>query len=219
MNIKCVIFDMDGLMFDTERIVASLHKEAAKYYGYDLTDTMIENLLGGNKERNTQYVLEQFGEEYPVEKVRARLLKNRDAYIEKNGLPVKQGLKELLSYLKDENILVAVGSSSPYKVVSHYLDISDTKQYIDYIITGDRVEHSKPHPAIFLNVCEHFQIQPSEALVLEDSRNGIMAAVNGNIPVICIPDLVDHPREIKELTYKILPSLLDVITVLKEEMA
>lgn len=218
MEVKCVIFDMDGLMFDTERIVSVLHKEAARYYGYDLTDAMIENLLGGNKERNTQYLLEQFGNTYPVEKVRARLLDKYTIYIEENGLPIKKGLKELLFYLKQKNILVAVGSSSPYKIVSHYLDISDTKQYVDYIITGDRVKQSKPHPAIFLNVCDHFQILPSEALVLEDSRNGIMAAVNGNIPVICIPDLVEHPSDIQALTYRTLPSLLDVIMLLKEEL-
>lgn len=208
---------MDGLMFDTERIVSKLHIEAAKYYGYDLTDSMIEHLLGGNKERNTQYVLEQFGKDYPVEKVRARLLKHRDAYIEKNGLPIKEGLLELLEYLKQHAIYIAVASSSPYAVVMHYLQISHTASYIDYCITGDRVRHSKPDPEIFLNVCQHFKIAPSEALVLEDSRNGIMAAVNAKIPVICIPDLVEHPQEIIDLTYKTLPSLLDVITVLKEE--
>lgn len=217
MKCKCVIFDMDGLMFDTERIVSVLHKEAAKEYGYTLTDTMIENLLGGNKERNTKYLLEQFGNDYPVEKVRSLLLKNRDTYIEKHGLPIKEGLVELLQYLQNNNILVAVASSSPYDVIVRYLTITNTPQYIDYIISGDRVENSKPDPEIFLNVCQHFSLLPHEALVLEDSRNGIMAAVNGKIPVICIPDLIDHPQEIQELTYKTLPSLLDVITLFKEQ--
>lgn len=216
MNYKCVIFDMDGLMFDSETIVARLHKEAAKQFGYCITDAMIENLLGGNKERNNAYLLDTFGPQYPVEEVRKVLLENRDAYIEQNGLPIKKGLLELLQYLKQKQIKIAVASSSPRDVIEHYLTITNTKEYIDYIISGDRVRHSKPDPEIFLNVCQHFSIEPQEALVLEDSRNGIMAAVNGNIPVICIPDLVEHKPEITALTYKTLPSLLDVITVLEE---
>ena len=214
MVCKCVIFDMDGLMFDTERIVSVLHKEAAKEYGYIITDTMIENLLGGTKEKNSKYLLEQFGPNYPVEDVRKMLFKNKDAYIEKHGLPIKKGLVELLQYLQENNILIAVASSSSYDTIISYLTMSDTAQYINYIISGDRVKNSKPDPEIFLNVCTHFSISPRDALVLEDSRNGIMAAVNGDIPVICIPDLIDHPKNIKELTYKTLPSLLNVIEVL-----
>lgn len=218
MNCKCVIFDMDGLMFDSERIVAKLHKDAAKQFGYTITDTMIENLLGGNKERNNAYLIKEFGLQYPVDQIRKVLLDNRDAYIEKHGLPIKKGLIELLQYLKQKEIKIAVASSSPLDVINYYLTITNTKHYIEYIISGDRVAHSKPDPEIFLNVCHHFSIKPSEALVLEDSRNGIMAAVNGNIPVICIPDLIEHNQEITLLTYKTLPSLLDVVDVLEETL-
>ena len=95
--------------------------------------------------------------------------------------------------------------------------MTNITNYFDYIISGDEVTNSKPDPEIFLQVCKKLNIPPENALVLEDSQNGILAAVNANIPVICIPDLVNHPSDINDLTYQVLPSLKDVVNILKTE--
>ena len=91
----------------------------------------------------------------------------------------------------------------------------NSENQFDYIVGGDKVVHSKPDPEIFLKVLEHFNFDSSEALVLEDSNNGILASHRANIPVICVPDLVENKPELLALTYKTLPSLLEV----KDEIA
>lgn len=216
MEVKCVIFDMDGLMFDSERVVGECFKKAAKEYGYGVSDEIRLQLLGRNKTDNTKTLKGYFGDDYPQEKISQLSTKYKNEYIQKYGLPVKDGLYNLLKYLNDHHIFIAVASSSNYDVIVHYLNISNTYQYIDYIASGDRVHESKPNPEIFINVLNHFQLKPSQALVLEDSKYGILAAVNGHIPVICIPDLVYHDVEINNQTLAVLDNLNQVITFLDD---
>lgn len=216
MSLRCVIFDMDGLMFDSERINGECFKKAAREYGYNVTDEIRLKMLGKSKKNNEKLLKEHFGDNYPAIKISQLSTEYRDEYIKENGLPIKTGLIELLKYLKEHKILVAVASSSLYKVVVRNLKITDTYQYIDYIVSGDQVKQSKPDPEIFMNVLNHYQLNPDEAIVLEDSENGILAAVNGNIPVICIPDLVYHRDEINDLTLVVLKTLADVIEYIKD---
>lgn len=216
MSLKCVIFDMDGLMFDSERINGECFKKAAKEYGYDVTDEIRLKMLGRSKKDNQMMMQKIFGNDYPAIKVSELSTKYRDEYIKQNGLPIKPGLIELLKYLKEKQIYIAVASSSLYKVVVYNLEITDTYQYIDYIVSGNQVKQSKPSPEIFINVLNHYGIKPSEAIVLEDSENGILAAVNGNIPVICIPDLVYHSDKINDMTLAVLKTLNDVIEYIKD---
>jgi HAD superfamily hydrolase (TIGR01509 family) len=211
MNVKCLIFDMDGLMFDSEVIAEKAYKEAAKEFGYEISNDIYYQLLG--RSRTDAYIImkEIMGEEYPATEINKLAHEFKDAHIQEHGLPTKKGLMELLTYVKQKGILLAVASSSDKSVIEWYLTLADIDSYFDYIISGDQVAHSKPNPEIFLNVCHHLKVKPEESLVLEDSKSGIMAAVNGNIPVICIPDILDHEEEIKKLTYKTLPDLNAVI--------
>lgn len=215
MEIKCVIFDMDGLMFDTEKIAGMCLKEAASKYGYTVTDEIRFKLLGRSKKDNRKTLKEAFGDDYPFEKISTMSMEIRKDYLNKNGLPVKPGLKNLLQYLKEHNIKTAVASSSNQDLVVQYLKMSGVYDKIDFIIAGDQVSHSKPNPEIFLNVIKHFDIKCNEALVLEDSRSGILAAHNGGIPVICIPDLVKHEDKINDLTLAVLNNLNEVIKYIR----
>ena len=215
MKVKCVIFDMDGLMFDTEKIGGECFKAAALEFGYQVSDKIRFELLGRSKQDNYQILKGYFGSDYPSDKVSELSLKKRNEYIDKYGLPVKPGLKVLLQYLKEHHILTAVASSSNYDMVCDYLKMSNVFELIDYVVAGDQVSHSKPDPEIFLNVVKHFKIKVNEALVLEDSQNGILAAYNGNIPVICIPDLVRHKSSINELCLAVLNDLNEVVDYLR----
>ena len=107
-----------------------------------------------------------------------------------NGLPIKKGLISLLKHLKKLNIPCCVASSSPASLVKQYLHISGVGAYFSHIISGDDVKVAKPNPDIFNKAIEHFEIEPENALILEDSKNGLLAANKANIPSICIPDLV-----------------------------
>ena len=201
---KLVIFDMDGLMFATEGIDMQCFKKACNEFGYTIEEEFQMGLIGMNEH-----------EAFPVYDIRALSWKMKMEYFYEKGLPIKKGLKELVIYLKEMKIKIAVASSSSIKIINEYLQLSDLENQFDYIVGGDKVVHSKPDPEIFLKVLEHFNFDSSEALVLEDSNNGLLASHRANIPVICVPDLVENKPELLALTYKTLPSLLEV----KDEIA
>lgn len=202
---------MDGLMFDSEVIAEWAYKKAAKEFGYEILDEIYYQLLGRSRTDAYSIMKDIMGETYPAMEIIKLAHEFKDAYIQEHGLPMKKGLMELLDHVKQKGILVAVASSSDKSVIEWYLTLAGIETYFDYIISGDQVAHSKPDPEIFLNVCQHLKVKPEESLVLEDSKSGIMAAVNGNIPVICIPDILDHEDDIKKLTYQTLPDLTAVI--------
>ena len=214
--IQAVIFDMDGLMFDTERVGRDAIIQSAKEFGYTITLDIHKKLLGRNAADNEKYLKSVLGQEFPYKECFSHVFELMDEYYEKYGMPVKKGLVELLKYLKANNIKVAVASSSPTEMIKQHLKNTNLTQYYDFVVGGDQIHKGKPDPEIFLKAVEHFQIKPENALVLEDSKSGILAAHAGNIPVICIPDLVEHSKEISDLTWYTLPSLDKVIPVIEE---
>ena len=215
--VQAVIFDMDGLMFDTERVGRDCIIQSAKEFGYIITPELHRHFLGRNAKDIEKITKEALGQEFPYKECFAHVFDLMDQYYEEQGIPVKEGLEELLIYLKSKNIQVAVASSSTTATIQKLLEKTNLTKYYDFIVGGDQIHHGKPDPEIFLKAVEHFQIQPENALVLEDSKSGILAAHAGNIPVICIPDMIEHSEEITSLTWHTLPSLRDVIEILENE--
>ena len=214
MELRLIIFDMDGLLFDTEPIGAKCFKEAAKEFGYIVDDEFQMGLIGMNVHDHVLKVKAKFGADYPTFEIRNLAKKMRMQYFYEHGLPIKPGVKELVAYLKKVNIKLAIASSSSLDLINEYLELAKMNNVFDYVIGGDAVIHGKPDPELFLKVLAHFELTSDQALVLEDSTNGIMASHRANIPVICVPDLVVNGPEILALTYKTLPSLWQV----KEEI-
>lgn len=210
MKIELVIFDMDGLMFNTEPIGAKCFKYAAREFGYIVDDEFQMGLIGMNVHDHVLKVKAKFGNDYPVFEVRALAKKMRMEYFYKHGLPIKPGLKELIGYLKEKDIKIAIASSSSIDLINEYLDLAKIVDVFDFVIGGDSVVHGKPDPELFLKVLMHFNIENDRAIVLEDSTNGILASYKAKIPVICVPDLVVNGPEILALTYKTVPSLFEV---------
>lgn len=218
MNLKLVIFDMDGLMYDTEQIGLACLIKAAIKYGYVIDREFGLMGIGMNSNDYQKLVKEKFGDEYPYLQISQKSREMRMTYLKEHGMIVKPGLKELIEFLKDHNIKIAIASSSSKETIDEYNHLAGFDGIFDYIIAGNMVEHSKPDPEIFLKVLEHFNISKDEALVLEDSRNGIMASYNAQIPVICVPDLVKHDLEITKLTYATLPSLVEVKELIEKDI-
>ena len=210
MNLKLVIFDMDGLMYDTEQIGMDCLINAAQKFGYVIDQEFGLSSIGMNANDYQKLVKEKFGADYPYDLISKESRKTRMAYLRKNGMIIKPGLCELINYLQKKEIKLALASSSSKETIDEYNHLAGFDNVFDYIIAGNMVEHSKPDPEIFLKLLEHFELKQNEALILEDSRNGIMAAHNANIPVICVPDLVKHGQDITKLTYATLPSLNEV---------
>jgi len=196
--IKAVIFDMDGLMFDTETLSKNLWQSIAQTRGYNLEDELFYELIGSDLETTTRIFKEKFGNEFPYDEIRKeKNIKMKDE-INKNGVPVKYGLKESLDFLKKNNIIKAVASSSPKETIEFYLQSANLEDEFDFIIGGDEVKESKPNSEIFTKCCNKINIDKSEALILEDSINGILAASKADIDVVLIKDVVEIPDEIKK---------------------
>ena len=213
--IKAVIFDMDGLMIDSERTTFNGYIEVMKKMNLTISEEFYKTLLG----RQVHFAYEQFhkvyGEDFPIEDV----IKDVHIYIgelfEKEGVPIKKGLVALLEYLKENNYKTIVATSSQRERMEHILSLAGVLDYFDDSICGNEVKNGKPNPEVFLKACEKIGVDPQEALVLEDSEAGIQAAHSADIPVICIPDMKYPALEYETLTTKILDSLDDVIDYLK----
>lgn len=187
---ELIIFDMDGLMFDTEKIAYQAWFNTSKKVNFEFDLDVFKQFIG----RSEADILKRIVSFYNVsfdEAMAWRKLMRADKLsqiAELKEVPVKRGLYELLSYLKATSIKLALASSSPRHVIDHYLALAHLNDTFDFIISGEDVESSKPDPTIFIRVVEHFDMDKDQALVLEDSLFGIQAANNGGLDVWLVPD-------------------------------
>lgn len=217
--VKSVIFDMDGLMVDTEVI---------SYEGYScfLRDYGVENLskeeyclcfAGKSLQNGLIYARDYFHLNYSIDDgVQYFIDKEREIFA-RDGVSLKPGLVELLEYLKNHHIKIAMATSSGLERVHKILDSHNVLHYFNDIICGDMVKKGKPAPDIFLKACETLGVNVEDAIVLEDSETGILASYRANIPVICIPDMKVPNDEHKEMTTAILSTLHDVINYIESK--
>lgn len=212
---KLAIFDMDGLLFDTERLTKKKLGEVMAKYGYSLDEEAYLKIVGVNSARYREIMIKLYGEKYPHDKISSQVREEINRSIRTDGAPVKKGIPELLGYLKGEGIKCAVASSTKSEYVKEYIAVSKLDKYFDLIIGGDMIARSKPFPDIFLKVCEELNIKPQDSVVFEDSENGIRAAVSGGIPVICIFDIKRHDKNITDMCLTCADNALDVIEYLK----
>lgn len=214
---KAVIFDMDGLMIDSERVTYNEYVKKLEQLGhYDFTEELYRNCLGKNKQGICQVFIDHYGEDFPMTEVWNDVHVWIDESL-RQYVPKKKGLVELLEYLKANNYKTIVATSSGRTRVDEILKNADLTKYFDDTICGDEVTHGKPHPEIFLTACQKLDVKPDEALVLEDSEAGILAAHDGHIDVICIPDMKYPEPQFVEKVTKIVDSLDEVIDYLKAQ--
>lgn len=216
-RIKAVIFDMDGLMFDSERVIMRAWEKIGQQWGYEHFGDNIYNTLGMNRNRRRVYFKEKYGEAFPYEEFQEAYSKLALEDLRLNGVPIKKGLFELLDYLKERKYLMAVATSSSEAYAREKLRESGAEPYFPEIICGNMVTHSKPAPEIYLKACQALGIQPEEGLVLEDSENGIRAALSAGIPVIMIPDLLKSLPELEPCLAAKLEDLSQVISYLENQ--
>lgn len=214
--INTVIFDMDGVIFDTERLAHRCWLEVARQNGIENMDKIYPAIIGCNHSRAVETLLGYYGEKFRVEKFLhdTRRLFNR--YIDTDGVPVKPGVKELLEFLKSNGYKTALASSSDRGIVEKELKSADIYKYFDKIVCGDEVTHSKPDPEIFLKAVSALKSEKRESMVIEDSYNGLRAAVAAGVTAVMVPDMLPPTREFTEAGIKVFPNLLSVKTALKE---
>ena len=207
-----VIFDMDGVLFDSENLILQNWKEIAGKHGYDVEEmsNVFYQCIGTNSVVTAEIVRGHYGENFPYEEFRAessRLFKEK---VEKYGMPVKSGVKELLDFLKAKGATIGLASSTRKAVVEEELQAAGIREYFQAVVGGDMVEHSKPEPDVFLKCAKELSVDPKTVYIIEDSYNGIRAAKKAGATAIMVPDLIMPDDEMKSLSDYIMTSLSDV---------
>lgn len=211
-----VVFDMDGLMFDTERLYCQAWDYAGEKSGLGKTGYMVMETLGTKRETGRAIWRREFGSRYNQEEIEGYTQEFFDRYYQSHPLPVKKGLRNLLHYLKANGYLTAVASSTPRNQILEHLEETELAGFFDQIVGGDSVTKSKPDPEIYLYACDLLEMEPADCYALEDSRNGLLAASSAGCQTIMVPDLWQPDEEIKSRVLAILPDLDAVLEYLKQ---
>ena len=215
MQYQAVVFDMDGIIFDTERLVIEFWKEVAKKHNIPNVEHTCIQCLGTNRVRTREIFLENYGADFPFDPYRAEVTELFNTHYKGVPLPTKPGVRELLSYLQEQDIKVGLASSTAQHLVRDEIGTAGLLPYFQTLVCGDMVEHSKPAPDIFLKACEILNADPTKSIAIEDSFNGIRSAHCAGMTPIMVPDQVQPTDEIRTLAFHVMPSLLDVLNWLK----
>lgn len=213
--LKLVIFDMDGLMFATEQVNYRAFTEIVEEEGYEPTFEQFTGFLGMNARDIQKKYYSYYGENVDAEGIYKKVGQRAKQIIRKEGVPEKAGLRQLLKVVKEKELLAAVASGSDTEVIKEYLERTGLTPYFDMVLSSKEVKRGKPYPDIFLEICQQLNVKTEETLVLEDSANGVQAALAGNFSVINVPDLLPIPEEQQEKCVAVVEDLNKVINYIK----
>jgi len=211
-----VLFDMDGVIFDSETVSVRCWRKAADELGLEGIDDVYIRCVGTNIASSKAILTEAYGAR--VDPAAYLALTNRfyDEACAADGLPVKPGAPEILRALKAAGVPMAIASSTSRDYVTRELKEAGLLGFFDAVICGDMVTKSKPDPEIFLKAAAALGVKPCDAVVIEDSYNGIRAAAAGGMHPVMVPDILPPTDEMRRLAEIILPSLFEVKTFLLE---
>lgn len=210
MVIKGVIFDMDGVLLNSEVLYQRFWLEALHYYGYPAEKEHIlalRSLTGKNAELKLKSF---FGDSLDYEKVKNKRIVLMDEYVRKNGVEIKKGADEILPYLKKKGIKIALATSSPYERAEEHLGMAGLFKYFDQCVCGGMVKNSKPQPDIYLLASEKLGLKPCECIAVEDSPNGVKSAVNAGCKTVMIPDLTPCTEDLRNDLFALCTDLTEI---------
>ena len=210
-EIELFLFDMDGLLFDTETIYVEYGREVAKEMGYTITNEIIEKTTGLTDERARIIYKEELGQEFPYDEMMGIVKAHIFEKALKGEVPLKSGAEEILKFLKSNNKQMVLATSSDLRMANALTERKDVKKYFSHFITAEDVTHGKPDPEVFLKGAEKAGVSPEKTVVFEDSFNGVRAAhAAGTFPIM-VPDKLTPTEEIMKLVYKKFDNLLEVL--------
>ncbi len=206
-TVKGAIFDMDGLMIDTEKLLVKYWRQAAAEFGYEMTFEHVLGIRSLSRKYSVPKLKGIFGDEFPFDEVRSLRIRLMNEYIDKNGFDIKKGLFELLDYLKSKGIKIAVATATSRDRAVMYLERINALQYFDAVICGDMVKNGKPEPDIYLTAAAELGLPPEECAAFEDSPNGLKSAYAAGCKAVMIPDLSQPDSETEPYTTAVYESL------------
>lgn len=218
MMIAAVVFDMDGVILDSEQLVVRSWQKIADKYGIEDIEKFCVAALGLNREAAKKLFVQMYdgiyGDEARYEELKSEMAAEFHRSAAEGELLLKPGAKNILRMLKDNNIPRALATSTRKEVVTMELTNLGVIDYFDKLICGDMVTRSKPAPDIFLRACEELYVDPHMTYAVEDSYNGVRAAYSAGMKVAMIPDLVQPDDEMRKKTEIILKDLNELVQYL-----
>lgn len=214
---KAVVFDMDGVLFDTERLCMDSWTAVAAECGIPDMEKVFLLCIGRNATDSERIVRDRYGEDFPYEQFRREASRWFWREIEEHGQPMKPGVCELLTYLRENEWRIGLASSTNRASILRHLEKAGIREYFSEVIGGDQILHSKPEPDIYLLACSRLGVTPKETYAIEDSYNGIRSANRAGMRPIMVPDMMPPTEEMQALSCTVCESLLQVKEYLSEE--
>lgn len=214
MSIKAVIFDLDGTVIDTEKLLVKYWCMAANEFGFPMEREHALQLRSLARKYAEPLLKEWFGENCDYMTVRNRRMELMTAHIIENGLDVKAGIKELLVWLGENGYKRAVATATDLTRAGKYLTDVGLYDYFDCIISAHQVENGKPKPDVYIYAVNQLGLTPDECIAVEDSPNGVISASDAGCKTIMVPDLTEPDEELKKRLYAVCPKASDIIKVL-----
>ena len=204
-----IVFDMDGVLFDSEQLISRCWKEVGAKMGLPhIYETFLDCV--GTTQKNTQQVFERAYPGVSYDQFQEGCRAGFFGHVEAHGMPLKPGARELLHHLRQEDWGIGLASSTRRVLVQSQLESVDLWRYFDQVVTGDQLERSKPAPDIYLMACRALGVAPEQAWAVEDSYNGIRSSAAAGMRPIMVPDLLPPTPEMRQLSHIILPDLTAV---------
>lgn len=211
INIKGAIFDMDGVLFDTEKLYERFWIEAANKLGYEMSLLDVVAIRSTDAKIAKMTLRKRICADFDYDSVRALRVKLMKEFTDANSVEVMPGIFELFDYLKSQNIKIALATTSNMKRATDYLTRSGLIDYFDYLMTGDLVKNSKPNPEIYQKASAGLGLEPYECIAVEDSYNGVRSAYNAGCQVIMVPDRDAPTPEMYEKCIHIVDSAMKIV--------
>ena len=216
MKYKAVIFDMDGLLLDSEGIALSTFIDSCRKHSFEPNIEVYYKCIGTNASTTKEILLEGYGKNFPYKAITELWVKNNHEETLNKSVPLKKGVLSLLQYLEQKGVKKAVATSSRKKNALIKLANAKLLHFFDIVLGGDQVLNGKPNPEIYLTVSQKLNEEPIRCLALEDSDNGVLAAHDAGLTVIQVPDLNEPSVEIANLGHVIVKSLVEVEHMFKQ---
>lgn len=215
--IRGAIFDMDGLMFDSERLVYEIWQEMMDENGFNYDLEVFKKTIGLRTDKAEQYYCDLYGSSFDYKPFKQKSRKTFIARVTNDGVPIKKGLFEILDYLKANSIKMAVATSTSAQTALNIIKMAGVYDYFDAFVCGDDVKNGKPHPEVFLTASQRLGIPPKDCVAFEDSINGIKSAYAANMMTVMVPDFLEPTDEIRPMLSFLCKDLTQAVQFLQSQ--